>query len=408
MSAAPATDFNDMMIERGNAAVRKAIDNAIATEPKKPLSMVRVDLLCATNIQCTRIRWLWPGFLAKGKLHVIAGDAGVGKSTVAIALASVVSAAGSWPDGTTSPIGNVLIWSGEDDPADTLVPRLKVAGADLERIFFITGTRENGETRPFDPAKDLVPLQVAAEQCGNIALIIVDPVVNAVTGDSHNNTEVRRGLQPLVDIGAQLDAAIIGITHFSKGSGGRNPTDRVIGSVAFGALARIVMVAAKVRKAGQEHPQRVMVRSKSNIGTDEDGFAYTLEQVEFDGMSASRVVWGAELIGSARDLLAEDEPETDSSLKDAPGFLAGLLANGPMPSITIFKDAQSEGYSKGSMHRAKRKIGVIASKSGMDGGWSWRLPFIEGVAQPSEDAALDLATPSTPSAPSAGTELVEL
>ena len=410
MSAAPATDFNDLMIERGNAAVREAIDSALAPESKKPGLMSRVDLLCASNIQCVPIRWLWGGHIAKGKFHILGGAPGTGKTTIAMAIAAAVSSGGAWPDGSAAPAGNVLIWSGEDDPADTLVPRLKVAGADLDRIFFITGTREDGEVRPFDPAKDLTLLQFEAEQRGDIALIVVDPVVTAITGDSHNNTEVRRGLQPLVDIGVRLDAAIIGITHFSKGSAGRDPTERVVGSVAFGALARVVLVTAKVQKDGEEHPQRIMARSKSNIGPDGGGFTYALEQVEFDGISASRVSWGEALLGTARELLTEDEPDRDARMSGAPEALRELLASGPRPAKEVVAEAREAGYSRDAMFRARKKIGVVSKKLAgtMKGGWLWSLPGTQDCGQDCEGSAINLPQSSQSSQSSNGTELVEI
>ena len=163
------------------------------SESAEPL----VELQCAADIQCVPIRWLWPGWMARGKLHILAGSPGTGKTTIAGHFASVVSRGERWPDGTRAPVGNVLIWSGEDDPADTLVPRLRVAGADLSRIFIIGSTRDgNGELRPFDPATDIPALEYEAQRIGSVSMLIADPVVSAVTGDSHKNTEVRRALQP--------------------------------------------------------------------------------------------------------------------------------------------------------------------------------------------------------------------
>jgi putative DNA primase/helicase len=95
-----------------------------------------------------------------------------------------------------------LVWSGEDDPKDTLLPRLLTMGADPQCVFFVDGARVNGESVAFDPSRDMQALAEAAKNVGGCALLIVDPVVSAVNGDSHKNTEVRRALQPLVDLGA--------------------------------------------------------------------------------------------------------------------------------------------------------------------------------------------------------------
>ena len=206
-----------------------------------------VMLVNGADLKPEPIRWLWPEWLALGKLHILAGAAGQGKTTINLAFAATITAGGRWPDGTRCEPGNVLIWSGEDDPADTLLPRLLAMGADRSRVFFVQGSRVNGEELSFDPARDMTELMVAATRIGGIKMLMVDPVVSAVAGDSHKNTEVRRALQPLVDLAAAIDCAAVGISHFSKGSGGREPTERVVGSVAFGAVARVVLVAAKVK-----------------------------------------------------------------------------------------------------------------------------------------------------------------
>src|SRR5690625_3747981 len=153
----------------------------------------RVGLSRADGIRCQPISWLRTGWPANGKRHILARPAGTGQTTIALALAAAVSSGGAWPDCVRVPAGNVLIWSGEDDPADTIVPRLKAAGADLSRVYIVGDVYVTGDDpRPFDPATDLVTLQAQAEAIGDVSLLIADPVVSAVAGDSHKNTEVRR------------------------------------------------------------------------------------------------------------------------------------------------------------------------------------------------------------------------
>jgi putative DNA primase/helicase len=178
----------------------------------KPASLEDgVILTCAASLKPEPVSWLWKDWLALGKFHVLAGAPGQGKTTIALAFAAAVTSGGRWPDNSQCPVGNVLVWSGEDDPADTLLPRLLAMGADPERVFFVTGARFGREVLPFDPARDMPQLLSRAEQIGDVRLLIVDPVVSAVAGDSHKNTEVRRALQPLVDLGAALGAAVLGI-----------------------------------------------------------------------------------------------------------------------------------------------------------------------------------------------------
>ena len=211
---------------------RKAVEEALAAaERHRPPPADGVILARGDTLSPEPVRWLWPGWLALGKLAILAGAPGTGKTTCALAMAATVTVGGLWPDGTRCPAGDVLIWSGEDDAADTLLPRLVAAGADRTRVFFVGDTVEDGQRRPFDPATDTAALLAAARTLPALRFILVDPVVSAVAGDSHKNTEVRRGLQPLVDFAAAAGAALLGITHFSKGGQGMDPAQRVTGSM---------------------------------------------------------------------------------------------------------------------------------------------------------------------------------
>lgn len=104
-----------------------------------------VILQCAADIVPEPISWLWNGWLAKGKLHIFAGAAGTGKTTLAISMAATISKGGSFADGSKCDKRSVLIWSGEDNPKDTLVPRLMAADADLSKVHFVGNTTNNYE-----------------------------------------------------------------------------------------------------------------------------------------------------------------------------------------------------------------------------------------------------------------------
>ena len=330
------------------------------------------------------VAWLWQYWLALGKLAILAGAPGEGKTTLAVAIAATVTIGGRWPDGTRSETGNILIFSGEDDPADILLPRLIAAGADRDRCYFVKATRIDGETRPFDPATDLIQLATAIAEIGGVSLLIVDPVVSAVTGDSHKNTEVRRALQPLVDLAASCRCAVLGITHFSKAGQGQDPTQRVVGSIAFSAVARVVLVAAKVRAEEGDNTGdvRILARSKSNIGPDNGGFQYHLEQVEaLPGIEASRVAWGKAVEGTARELLTDPGEVTKDDTSDACGLLREELAVDTWTNAdTACASLKEAGFSKKQIWNASKKLHVIRKKGGMKEGWYWRLPDTGDVA----------------------------
>ncbi|MYN10294.1 AAA family ATPase [Massilia sp. FT127W] len=333
-----------------------------------------VKIRCGADIKPLPITWLWPGWVPAGKLTILAGAAGTGKTTLALALAAVLTAGGRWPDGTLcNGKGNVLIWSSEDVADDTLVPRLIASGADLARCHFIEGIAQDGESVPFDPSQDIPDLRRAAEAIGGVSLLLIDPIVSAVAGDMHRANDVRRSLQAVVDFADAHGCAVIGITHFAKGGAGKAPQDRVIGSQAFGALARMVLVTAKEEGSNR----RVMARAKSNIAPDDGGVAYSLELVAIaGGIEATHAVWEGVIDGTAREILGDvehDDTGDGGEKLDAEQFLRGLLAGGPLPTRQIKVDADGAGYSWATVRRAQKSLGILAVKGGMKEGWTWQL-----------------------------------
>jgi putative DNA primase/helicase len=184
-------------------------------------------------------------------------------------------------------------------------------------------------------------------------------------------------LQPIVDLAARLDCAALGISHFTKGSDGRDVVERVTGSLAFGATARVVLACAKIKGDDEQTDRRIVVRAKSNIGPDSGGFGYDLEQVELPdhpGVFASRVLWTEAIEGTARELLRDSETDDNGDGSNPRQFLESLLSAGPVRASQVFRDADAHGYSKRQMQRASKRLGVKTEKDGMRGGWVWALP----------------------------------
>ncbi len=329
-----------------------------------------VQLLRASDIQPKAIDWVWNGYLASGMLTLLAGNGGTGKTTIALSLAATITRGGKWPDGTTAPRGSVIIWSGEDAVAEVLVPRLREAGADLERIQFVADG-------VFDPATDMPALERAARRIPDLALVIIDPIVSAVQGDSHKNAEVRRGLQPLLNLAADTGAAMVGITHYAKNTAGRSTAERVIGSVAFNAVARITLATAM----GSDGEGR-MVRAKNNVGVTGDGFAYSIAVADRDiggqASQVSKIEWGSSLHGFADELLGEVESKRLPK-DEAAEWLAAALHAGPVASKELKEKAEADGVAWRTVERAKEALDVTAIRHGEQGrrgggAWAWRLP----------------------------------
>ena len=363
--------------------VAPMIDHAIAAYKAKHIAAASakrsVILLQGSDIRAEPITWLWEGYLPEGKLTLLAGDGGAGKSTIAFSLAATITTGGAWPDGTRcNTAGNVLIWSSEDDPADTIKPRLMAAGSDERRYSIIKGVRdEKGISCPFDAGRDMDALRESVQRIGGVSLLIIDPIVSAIVGDMHKANDVRRSLQPIVDFALETNCAVLGISHIAKGTQGRKSAERVIGSQAFTALARMVLMAAK----DDNSETRVFTRVKTNNSRDTGGFGYSIEALALDrGIIATRVVWGEALDGSSRSILAEVEIE-DSDAKSkrarAKQFLLESLGNGPAASKELIEHAR-EGYgiSPNTLRRAKDELGIVAThKPVYAGGWCWELPI---------------------------------
>jgi len=373
LSAPELEDFSDLMpfIERYKH--KHGLVSSASSRHKRSVTIMQ-----GSDIVEESISWLWEGYLPKGKLTLLAGAGGTGKSTIAFNLAATVTNGGVWPDGTRcKESGQVLIWSSEDDPADTIKPRLMAVGANDRRYGVIAGAvDENGDTCQFDPATDIESLREAVTRLGGVSLLIIDPIVTAITGDMHKANDVRRSLQTIVNFAAECDCAVLGITHFAKGTAGKNSAERVIGSQAFAAFARMVLVAAKE----EDSDRRVFTRAKSNNSIDTGGYSYSIEALTLhQNIVATRVAWGEPLEGSSRSILSQVEGEDSgdrSKLVLAKKFLLETLANGPTPSKELFAHAnEALGVSRDTLRRAQQGLGIIPRKLGMSAGWVWELPF---------------------------------
>ena len=338
-------------------------------------------LIKASEIKPEPIAWVWKYYLARGKLHIIAGAPGTGKTTIYLSFAAIISSGATWPDGTRAKAGNVLIWTNEDGHADTIIPRLTRMGADLDRIFIIRGHRDaKGKQRPFNPATDMESLrEKGATISGGIDFVFLDPVVSAVptTRNSDKNAEARAGLAPFVEFVEALNAAGGGVTHVSKGTSGKEPLERVTGTLAYGAVPRIVLITSINKAEGDGEPERIMVRVKNNIGPCDGGFGFHIDTaplLERPDIEATRIVWEMPLDGTAIELMnaAEGETAKVSKLDEAKRFLRAALMRGERPATEIKAAAAAENISWGTLKRASEGGEIIKQKDG-HGCWNWSL-----------------------------------
>ncbi|MGI9070752.1 MAG: AAA family ATPase [Bryobacteraceae bacterium] len=336
-----------------------------------------------SDVEAKPVCWLWPTRIPRGKLTIIAGDPGLGKSQITASVAAVVTRGGRWPvDRQDSDAGDALFLSAEDDTADTLRPRLEAAGADLNRVHVIEGViaGHTGEgtqrNRLFSLQSDLESLGRTLVKLREVAAVVIDPI-SAYLGeaDSHKNAEVRSLLAPLGELAALHNTAIIGVSHLNKAAG-TQAMMRVSGSLAFVAAARAAYLVAA---DPQERSRRVFLPLKNNLGPDAMGLAYRIEGVTVPSaagpLDTSRIAWESDAITMSVDEAVQSAtPQKTSELEEAKGWLERTLADGLMTAKDVNELATRDGISEKTLRRAREALGIKPAKRSMKGPWSWSLP----------------------------------
>jgi putative DNA primase/helicase len=358
-------------------------------EPAEPRTGHRVVLMSGADVDPETISWLWRGHYALGKLHVLAGKPEAGKNLITISTAATLSVGGNWPDGTQAPVGDTLFWSGEDAFKDTTLPRFMAAGGDRRRIHVVrTVLDDDGNKRPFDPARDVPDLCEAMRALPDLRYLVIDPIAVVVAGGkgaSNNNAETRRALQPLVDLAEERGIVVEGVTHFAKDSGKRDVLERVIESTAFTAVARLVHVAHRFED-DDDKPRR-WVRIKGNIvkrsGDSVVGYEYDPIDSDvpgFPGMMAPRLKWSEPLRGTPRSLIAEAPTgRPTAELDDAVAWLKAYLQAGGEQGVELRElrpAAEAHCHAWRTVERAKELLGVKSKQNlgASHAGWCWVLP----------------------------------
>jgi hypothetical protein len=331
------------------------------------------------------VKWLFKDRFALGKLTILDGDPGLGKSTVLVDIAARVSSHGIMPDGSQGITGHVLILSAEDDPEDTIRPRLELAGANLARCHFLNGVIEpDGEEHLPRIPEDLKAIEDAIIQTG-AKLVIIDPLT-AFLGkvDANTDQSIRQALYRLSKIAARHGCAIICQRHLNKGSSAK-AMYRGGGSIAIIGHARSAFLCAV---DPDDDTKRLLAPVKVNRGQMPPTLRFTLEPmpVVIDGQQDTicRIAWLGTSHHKADELVAppltesqkEEKEETKTKTEQARNILETLLADGPKEIAFCKAEAAKANVSNRTLERAAKTLGVSMKLETDDDGknrylWEW-------------------------------------
>lgn len=323
-------------------------DDQFATEMSESLK-----LLSYADIIPKPVGWLWFPYIPKGKITILQGDPGEGKTTFALQLAALVSRGVMWgntPEQISSRRpANVIYQTAEDGLDDTIKPRLLEAKADCTHIHAICeqGTSLSlNDRRLSDAVEKLRP-----------ALVILDPL-QAYLGanvDMHRANEIRPLMFHLTVLAENYNCAVLLIGHMNKQTGNKS-LYRGLGSIDLTAAARSVLMMAR---DPQEQTLRVLIHAKSSLAPEGKPQAFRLGQ---DALMVSE----GEYQGDLKALFEADSATSGTRVQEAAAFLQEALANGERPSRELLQEAAQRGFSKVLLSRARKKLKARSYKKGKE------------------------------------------
>lgn len=346
------------------------VDDDTPEETRDGPVLVRLD-----TVQPEAVEWLWPLRLARGKLTILAGDPGLGKSFATSDIAARITRGSPWPDDGRAPLGDVLLLSAEDGLRDTIRPRLDRLDADVSRVHVLTAIREGATERTFSLDRDCSRLHAALDTTGAL-LVVIDPVSAYLGGtDSYKDAEVRAILAPLAQLADERRVAVCCVMHLRKSREG-NALQRLSGSIGFGAAARIVL---GIGKDEQEPERRLFAGVKSNLGRLAPTLAYRITGEEEAGV----LEWEPDIVeGVDGEQVLTSTPVDRDEHDSAAEFFDSVLPPGDeLPQRDVMRQAGDWGIGRSTLHRWKRKLGIKARKGGFKDGWLWLRP-LQTASQP--------------------------
>lgn len=336
-----------------------------------------INVAMAEGIETEKAQWLWPGYIPSGKITILAGDPGMGKSTIAIDLVSRISCGKPLPSGGRTISGTCLIASAEDAPEDTIAPRLIVAEAKMSRVGVIREVKIEDQLCFLSLPRDLNRLRKLVVARG-ARVLVIDPL-NAFLErgtDTYKDQDIRSVLAPVENMAEETGVAVLIIAHLTKKEDS-SVLYRVGGSIGFIGAARSVLAVGETNKPNL----RVLYSLKSNLAKKPQPLSYETRQVT--RLRKKDTDWkGEEKIVSSvirwRGAIDYDPSQrsavnSDKAASEAEDFLRQSLVDSSVSVEDLCIEAKRAGIPRSQLNRVKTEMGLKVSK-GRDGNWTWSMP----------------------------------
>lgn len=339
-------DWNEVLQRRAEITDGKYLREAVYGL-KEPPQVETVEIIRMSEVDTLTVEWLWEPYIPFGKVTIVQGNPGEGKTTFALRLAAACTTGRALPNMKPLPPFNVIYQTAEDGLGDTVKPRLIEAVADLDRVLVI------GEAKQELTLSD-ERIEKAIAQTG-ARLIILDPIQAYVGGktDMNKANEIRPIFRRLADVAERTGCAVILIGHLNKASGGQTAY-RGLGSIDFRAAARSVLLIGRVKR---EPNIRVIVHDKSSLAPEGKPMAFCIDpETGFEWIGAYDI--------TADELLSGAGGNSETKTEQAERLILDLLADGKeLASEDIEKAAAEAGISARTVRSAKRNLdGRITAK----------------------------------------------
>jgi hypothetical protein len=329
-------------------------------------AILRPDLIRLSDVEARPVRWIWEPYIPARMLSMCSGDPGAGKSYIALSISADLTR-GRLRDGRIVEPANVLYLSVENPIAESIRPRFDLLGGDAARFFVLKGTvaaADGEEMRGSITLSDIPMLEDALVET-KAKLIVVDPIQSYLGAsiDLHRSNETRPILDGLSKLAEAHGCAVLLLRHLSKQSGGK-AIHRGLGSIDLSGAVRSEMLAGSLP---DDPESRALVHIKSNVGRMGRTLGYSID-------GEGRFSWTGESPITASDLLAAPEGPERSKRERAQEWLSALLKSGSREEQEIRSLAESEGFSRATLRRAKDALRVKSRKGTFGGSWIWSLP----------------------------------